>query len=104
MGLYINPPTKSKEDWLTDNGALMLTVPNEYKSVGATGTYWLVCLVDNPTFSAAGVCYSQQELEEWRHPGDKRPKRWYLVEQDRLLTVVPDLLQWEEEALQRGRW
>ena len=95
MGLYINPPEEDKEEWLRANGAQLLTVPGEYKSVGKTGTYWVVCLVFNPTFSAAGVCFSQRELEDWRHVGDRRAKIWYLVEQEDLLTVVPDLLNWE---------
>ena len=95
MGLYINPVEETKEEWLREHGAQLLTIPKEYKSVGKTGTYWVVCLVHNPTFTAAGVCYSDRELEDWKEVDDRRLKMWFLVEEEDLLTVVPDLFHWE---------
>jgi len=101
VGLYINLPDQEKEEWLRERGAMMLSRPKDYKSVGSTGTYWVVCLVFNSEFSAAGVCFSQQELEEFSHEGDRRMKQWFLVEEQDLLTVVPNLLEREKEANDR---
>ena len=104
MGLYINPPDQTKEEWLQKHGAILLTVPAQYKSVGSTGTYWVVCLMVNDHFSAAGICFSEAELIGFSDANDHRPKTWFLVEQEDLLEVAPTLLEWEAEWLERGKW
>lgn len=76
MGCYINPPDMSKEEWLVRNGKPFLgpakitqdTVP--------------VCLVDNGIFTAAGVGFSEEEVEEFNNSSDRRPKTWYTVRRE----------------------
>ena len=73
MGYYINPPDMSKAEWLRLNG-----IPIAPPSSHLMGSKIAVCLVDNGLFDAAGIAYSQQELEAFKYP-DARPKRWYAV-------------------------
>lgn len=93
MGYYINPPDTSKEVWLCVYGIGIS--PSQLKDA-EFGT-WLsppyepmlpVCLVNNISqgFTAAGVCYSEHELEAFMRP-DGRPKIWYLVPIKELLKV-----------------
>jgi len=77
MGFYINPVDGSnKEEWLAQNGT-RLGGPGEWDDV--PDDCCLVCLVENGPFRAAGIVYSQQELEDWSYTGDYRPKQWYLI-------------------------
>lgn len=81
MGLYINPPDMSKEDWLARHGT-RISVP-----LGAwdfSSGRLVVCLVDNGAFTAAGIADSQDELEVFRWGGDPRPKQWYSVPSEKL--------------------
>jgi hypothetical protein len=86
MGLYINPETGTKEEWLASHGILQQQVPKQYKSEGR----YVVCLVDNGLFTAAGVCYKQEELEEFTRSEDYRPKTWWLVLEADLRAVCGD--------------
>ena len=80
MGYYINPPDSSKEAWLKIHG-LPVSVDSLLSSpFNFDGPSLPVCLVDNASlgFTAAGICYSQEELECFAEP-DGREKKWYLV-------------------------
>ena len=82
MGVYINPQTGSKEQWLASNGEKIIgRVPTLNERAG----YLPVCLVDNGPFTAAAVICSQDELEAFNSPGDWRPRQWFLVESKKLL-------------------
>jgi hypothetical protein len=85
MGLYINPPTGTKEVWLGTYGVLQREIPKQHK----VGDEYVVCLIDNGLFRAAGVCYSQRELEEFTRP-DHRPKTFWLVKESDLRDVCGD--------------
>jgi hypothetical protein len=88
MGCYINPRTTSKEAWLAENG----TPTNGPGQI--TETHVPVVLVNNGPFNAAGVAFSQRELEAFTQPGDFRPKQWFLVSREAARTVS-DLASWE---------
>lgn len=91
MGLYINPPREgAKEAWLKQKGEGPLrSVPKEHKE----GTKFVVCLVKNAMFTAAGVMYRQSELEEWADIGDFRPKLWFLVEEADIREVCGEVAE-----------
>tara|TARA_R110000803_G_scaffold67128_1_gene128735 strand:- start:379 stop:666 length:288 start_codon:yes stop_codon:yes gene_type:complete len=90
MGLYINPPEQSKEDWLHENGHLQLTTPEEFEENGLSV---FVALIDNGIFTAAGVAYDERELTAFLRPDD-RPKKWYRVIKSDLVGVCdPDELK-----------
>lgn len=42
----------------------------------------LICEVNNFSFKANGLIYSQRELEDFSEPGDRRPKKWYLMDKE----------------------
>ncbi len=75
MGIYINPKNMEKEEWLDRNGVYQTNRPkthiNDKDEIA-------VCLVQNPGFTAAAICYSQRELEAFQYP-DHRHKDWYYV-------------------------
>lgn len=86
MGFYVNTE-EGKETFLKRVGERVNT-PTTYDSIPATLA--AVCLVDNGIFTAAGVVFSQDELDAFTFP-DPRPKTWYLVERDALYPVVENL-------------
>lgn len=88
MGLYINPPDMTKEEWLakyaeeaTPTDLALTTYP--------LGDKVPVVLVDNGWFTAAGVMYSVRELQEFLDPFDSRPKKCFLASKEELLKL-PD--------------
>ena len=88
MGYYVNPPSGwTKERWLRQYGQRVSDVPTFDDSKKTLP----VCLVDNGAFTAAGVAYSQRELEAFNRPNDNRPKEWYVVPTEMLLVIIPDL-------------
>ena len=83
MGQYINPPDMSKEDWLAKYGQEVEPVfPLEDDSKA------LICLVENPFFTAAAVCFDQGEWDEFTRRDDPRPRRWFIVPKTELQSVV----------------
>jgi hypothetical protein len=84
MGFYINPKDKTKEEWLIQNGIQWPTW---------TGTKpkdcHFVCLVNNGFFTAAGICFDDQELKEFADDG--RPKAWFMVPDDLLVEICPEV-------------
>ncbi len=84
MGYYINPPNCSKEQWLDENGRSFSTLPNWADAVKAKTLP--VCLVNNGLFTAAGVAFSQGEMEVFATE-DGRTKHWFVVPIDKLKAV-----------------
>lgn len=83
MGVYVNPIDMTKEEWLESFGEKLSEAP---ASIDEHPGSLPVCLVDNGLFTAAGVAYSEVELEVFAYrPGDTRPKTWYWVPVKRLL-------------------
>jgi hypothetical protein len=81
MGMYINPPGDTKENFLWKNGA---AIPQEEAELHDDfEDILLVVLIDNGNFTAAGICYSEAEKQAFLHP-DSRPKTWWLVKKELL--------------------
>lgn len=75
MGLYINPPTSTKEHFLAAYGEQVAL--EQY--LAADGVNVIpVCLMNNGSFTAAGVGYSKREAADFSRP-DGRPKTYWLV-------------------------
>lgn len=87
MGCYINPSDRSKEDWL-DEFATPIVGPHD-----PTDNHVAVCLVNNGAFTAAGIGYCHDEVQEFAEP-DGRRKRWYWVLR-KLARLVSPLAQYE---------
>ena len=93
MGCYINPANESKEEFLSRCGKEVSL--SSFKNA-PDGTLPVV-LVHNGFFTAAGIAYSEGEVEAFTIPSDVRPKRYFWVDVDDL-KGVSDL----EEYLNRG--
>lgn len=90
MGYYVNPDLDtwgSKEGWLTVFGEEVANPewpPQEGKV--------LVCLVDNGPFTAAAICYCEQEFNDFRSTlNDPRLKEWYAVDKVDIVQVCPEV-------------
>lgn len=86
MGIYINPPSRTKEAFLEEHGRPITR--EEFLSFqhGTDATELPVCLVDNGYFTAAAVAYSPLEAEAFTVLSDNRPKLFFAVEKSHLFT------------------
>lgn len=84
MGLYINPPDMTKEDWLLANASAIVPPPKAFDD--RPGERY-VCHVNNGPFTAAAIAFNQRELKEFTRADDRRPKQWYSVPIERLNTL-----------------
>jgi len=86
MGMYINPETGTKDEWLENHGALV--TEEAFKSIqyDTLNNCLPVCLVDNGFFTAAGIAFNESERDIFAND-DGRPKRYYLCNIDELLEV-----------------
>ncbi|MDP3697058.1 MAG: hypothetical protein Q8R55_03425 [Candidatus Taylorbacteria bacterium] len=86
MGFYVNPRNESKESFLQREG---ICAPSDRKisweSVPAG--FLPVSLVNNGSFTAAAIAYSEDELDEFTSSDDPRPRKLYLVKIEKLLEV-----------------
>ncbi len=80
MGYYIDPSDCSKEEFLVRHGERLSDAPCTWDF---SSDVLPVCLVDNYEFTAAGIAYSERELEAFVHP-DGRSKKWYSVSRESL--------------------
>lgn len=88
MGLYINPIGQTKEEWLGEHGARAVPVPDMFEAgQEMEPKHYPVCLIQNSLFTAAGICFSQREYEEFRIE-DGRRKIWFMVNEDDLDAVA----------------
>ena len=90
MGSYVNPPSQPKEQFLEEHGFVL---PQEARFSDAPKDHMIVVLVQNPLFSAAGICFDEQEFARFMDPRDVRPKKLFAVPISDLLPVS-DLKQY----------
>lgn len=84
MGLYINPPEETKEQFLDREGRIL-----QFPKYPPPEEDVLVCLVDNGIFTAAGVVCDQRDWNDFsEYKKDKRKKKWYLVNKSLLPNVT----------------
>lgn len=62
----------------------------------------LVCVVDNGSFSSAGVAFDQMEFERMQpRPNDRRDRVWFTLDREKALELAPDLPNWERRSEMR---
>lgn len=83
MGFYVNVSGMRKEDWLVRYGR---QVPLAEATV--TDNELPVILVDNGSFSAAGIAYCEQELEIFLRE-DGRAKKAFMCKREDLKPFLP---------------
>lgn len=84
MGYYVNPPRESKEQFLKTKG---VAVPRTFKWADTPKGSLPVILVNNGPFTAAAICYSEAEFNEFANVNDRRPKEFYVVSAAALKTL-----------------
>jgi hypothetical protein len=103
MGLYVNPPDRSKEQWLAENGEKISLKELKDFSFQKDPEHLPVCLVDNGPFTAAAVIFSNREREAFTNPTDDRPKYYFMVPTAKLKALPgglwEDVLRWQESGL-----
>ncbi len=82
MGYYINPPDKSKEDFLKEHGTRISQ--HEALNWDYTSDSLPVVLVANPGFTAAAIGYCKNEVEAFSSLSDYRPKLFFSVSKTKL--------------------
>lgn len=102
MGMYINPEGMTKETWLKDKGIPLPPGDEPKKLADAPEGYLPVCLVVNAGFTAAGICFSDDELEAFQRPDDLRPKLWLVVPYEDLISVSPEFARYMERTTTQG--
>jgi hypothetical protein len=95
MGVYLNVEDQSKEMWLQKNA--MQINATEAKEHEDYKDLMLIVLVQNMMFSAAAIAYKQEEKVHFLDPQDRRPKRFYLIEREKL----PEHVQQQLTAYQK---
>lgn len=93
--LYINPPTMTKEQWLTHNATQVDAdrVRNFDFDSSLTADTFPIIWADNGGFTAAGVAPDAAERNRWfieRDPPDLRPKTYWLVKKEVFFTLHPE--------------
>ncbi len=91
MGFYIDPENCGKEEFLAQHGVRIEQI--SAKATLATGESMPVCLVDNGFFKAAGIGFSDHEIEHFSDERDQRPKQWFAVPREKLVNFYPDALK-----------
>lgn len=83
MGFYINPPDKSKEEWLLEHGQNY--VPTNYESV-PDGMY-VICWKSFQSHTAAGVAYDALEFDRMV----REAHSFFLVPKEKVYKLLPEL-------------
>ena len=85
MGCYVNPTNESKESFLNREGKEV-----EKPAYGEQAQdEQFVCLVDNGLFTAAAILYNEGEVDAFTRPEDRRKRKFYLVNTEKLFEVSP---------------
>jgi len=105
MGCYVNPYNEEKEDFLGREGEEVVSdyISENFDYIKSKGKLPVV-LVKNDHFSAAGVAYCISEFERFVRY-DNRPKKFYLVDIEKLKEIcnVEDYLKEVQEQEWRTR-
>lgn len=85
MGYYINPSNETQETFLRREGTRNINPPKHLSVIPTDQA--LICLVDNYSFKAAGIIFSQHEYEAFNSPDDRRNKEWFQILRSKLYDV-----------------
>lgn len=85
MGIYINPPDMTKEQFLEKFG-----IECRGDELEILEDMLPVVLVDSGYFTAAAIAYSRYELSCLVDPFDPRPRKYYMVPREHLKPYMPN--------------
>jgi hypothetical protein len=97
MGCYINLPMKtSGAEQLVARGATIIKRPATFSGIPEGKV--LVCVVQNPTFDAAGVAYDEAEFRRMLSSMGPRDHTWLLLDRSLALSLNPHIPNYETGA------
>lgn len=85
MGAFINPIHGTAEQFLKEHGT-EITQKQAEKHDDFKDKF-LVVVIDNYLFRAAGIAFSKAEKTVMTDPWEQRPRKFYLVDKEELLKV-----------------
>ena len=87
MGCYVNPQNETIEEFLEREGREVISdyISQNYRFIKQEGSLPVV-LCSNGNFAAAGIAYTEREFERFVRYDD-RPKRFFIVPIEKLMTV-----------------
>jgi len=85
MGLYINPATSSKEQWLKRYARQVDSASFVYAE--KTGQVPII-LIDNGMFTACAVAYKESEFKEITRLSETRPRTFFYADTEELKNVL----------------
>lgn len=89
MGYYIETPMNlNKAAQMEVVGAVAIDKPNSLADIPEDHT--LLCVVQNGLFDAVGICFDDQEFEDFGEPFDPRPKTWMTINSAAARDLCPD--------------
>lgn len=92
-GDYLNAQRKADQ--------ILEKVPGAVETDGLAFNPNLICVIENPTFDAAGWCYNRREHMEFFMDRSGRPKRWIVVPD--IAPLMPHLRAEDIEDLRKER-
>lgn len=95
MGYYIEVPNAHNKAGQLINlyGASNIGLPPKKLADVPKGKV-LVCVVQNGVFDAAGVCYSEEELEAFKETRTGRPRTWLVMNVDKVCELKPAIAEY----------
>ena len=84
MGAYINPPVRSKEQWLAEN-ADRISKPKSFDEI--PNDKFILILVDSGMFTALGVAYNENEFTVMVTNDDPRDRTFFYADRELVKTV-----------------
>lgn len=90
MGYYIELPSNINKagQLIRDHNAIVRSGRPVTITDLADGKV-LVCVVQNGMFDAAGIVFSDDELEAFSQPTDPRPRTWLAMDRDEVVRLCP---------------
>lgn len=89
MGIYVNPPDMTKEEFLVLYGQSgSIEMAHDFLA-DPCACHLLCCWVRNDEFTALAVCNNREEFSAYSQPDDPRVKRWFIVDADALEPYIP---------------
>jgi len=90
MGYYISPKDMRKEEWLSENAKPVYS--RDIAELNRKDGWIPICLVKNPSFSAAAIAYDEQESARFaENSTDQRPRKWYVARREDVIKVCPEV-------------
>lgn len=92
MGFYIEVPSATNKagQLMKLYGAVNIGLPPK-KLADIPKDKVLVCVVSNGLFDAAGICFSESELEEFKETRTGRPRTWLTMDLEKVCELKPQI-------------